>query len=51
MIRLSMRGSSDHEEWERIWEDASVVTARCIRAGKQGSVGGLGMGRPLIVQA
>ena len=51
MIRLSMRGSSDYEEWERIWEDASVVTARCIRAGKQGSVGSLGMGGPSNVRA
>ena len=46
-----MRGSSDHEEWERIWEDASVVTAMCIRAGKQGNVRGLGMGGPLKLHA
>ena len=41
-LTMSIGGLSDVEKWERIWADASVVTAMCIRAGKMGSVSGLG---------
>ena len=46
---MSLGGLSDVEKWERIWADASVITAMCIRAGKMGSVSGLGRQIPLII--
>ena len=46
---MSIGGLSDVEKWERIWADASVITAMCVRAGKMGSVSGLGRQILLII--
>jgi len=41
-LTITTTGLSDVESWERIWEDASIATAKCIRDGKIGVVAGLG---------
>ena len=40
---------SDLENWERIWEDASLATAKCIRRGQVGEVAGLGIDGRLVL--
>lgn len=39
---LAVNGNADPEITDR-WEEASIVTAMCLRTGRQGVVGGLGM--------
>ena len=46
---MSIGGLSDIEKWESIWADASIITAMCVRAGKMGSVSGLGRQLLLII--
>ncbi|KAG6991111.1 hypothetical protein G7Y79_00057g090930 [Physcia stellaris] len=48
-LTLQTTGKSDLENWERIWEDASLATAKCIRQGQAGEVAGLGYDNRLVV--
>lgn len=48
-LTIQTTGKSDLENWERIWEDASLATAKCIRRGQAGEVAGLGMDSRLVV--
>lgn len=48
-LTIQTTGRSDLENWERIWEDASLATAKCIRQGQVGEVAGLGLDRRLVV--
>ena len=48
-LTIQTTGKSDLETFERIWEDASLATANCIRQGRVGEVDGLGYDRRLVV--
>ena len=48
-LTIQTTGKSDLETFERIWEDASLATANCIRQGRVGEVEGLGYDRRLVV--
>ena len=48
-LTIQTTGRSDLESWQRIWEDASIATAVCIRRGLIGEVAGLGKDRRLTV--
>ena len=48
-VTIQTTGRSDLENWERIWEDASLATAKCIRRGQAGEVAGLGLDGRLVV--
>ena len=48
-LTIQTTGKSDLENWERIWEDAALATAKCIRQGRAGEVFGLGLDGRLVV--
>ena len=48
-LTIQTTGKSDLENWERIWEDASLATAKCIRRGYVGEVAGLGLDGRLVI--
>lgn len=41
--------SIDTENWYKLWEVATAITAMCIRSGKAGSWSGLGKTNPCPV--
>lgn len=48
-LTIQTTGMSDLESWERIWEDASLATAKCVRRGQAGEVAGLGLDNRLVI--